>query len=91
MEPVPLLAPDVGVDGIEIRVTTRRGGVSQAPTTLSIWAITSGCLALCWGKPAQGLGTAADPGYSLDSSGTWDRVGGGGHGVCARGGCTVDL
>ena len=31
MEPVPLLAPDVGVDGIEIRVTTRRGGVSQAP------------------------------------------------------------
>ena len=31
MEPVPLLAPDVGVDGIEVRVTTRRGGVSQVP------------------------------------------------------------
>ena len=31
MEPFPLLAPDAGVDGIEIRVTTRRGGVSQAP------------------------------------------------------------
>ena len=31
MEPVPLLAPDVGIDGVEIRVTTRRGGVSQAP------------------------------------------------------------
>ena len=30
MELVPLLAPDVGVDGVEIRVTTRRGGVSQA-------------------------------------------------------------
>ena len=31
MELVPLLAPDVGIDGVEIRVTTRRGGVSQAP------------------------------------------------------------
>ena len=31
MKPLPLLAPDLGVDGVEIRVTTRRGGVSQAP------------------------------------------------------------
>ena len=31
MEPAPLLAPDVSVDGVEIRVTTRRGGVSHAP------------------------------------------------------------
>ena len=31
MEPVPVLAPDVGLDGVEIRVTMRSGGVSQAP------------------------------------------------------------
>ena len=31
MESVPVLAPDVGLDGVEIRVTMRNGGVSQAP------------------------------------------------------------
>ena len=31
MESVPVLAPDVGLDGVEIRVTMRSGGVSQAP------------------------------------------------------------
>jgi YfiH family protein len=29
--PIPMLAPDVGVDGVAIRVTTRMGGVSAAP------------------------------------------------------------
>ena len=28
---IPMLAPDVGVDGVAIRVTTRMGGVSAAP------------------------------------------------------------
>lgn len=28
---LPLLAPDIGIEGVAIRVSTRRGGVSEAP------------------------------------------------------------
>ena len=31
MVSLPLLAPDTGLDGVEIRVSTREGGVSQSP------------------------------------------------------------
>ena len=31
MESLPLWAPDTGLDGVEIRVSTREGGVSQSP------------------------------------------------------------
>ena len=31
MASLPLWAPDAGVDGVEIRVSTRKGGVSQSP------------------------------------------------------------
>ena len=26
-----MLAPDLGIDGVQVRVTTRQGGVSSAP------------------------------------------------------------
>jgi copper oxidase (laccase) domain-containing protein len=28
---LPLMAPDLGIDGVAVRVTTRLGGVSAAP------------------------------------------------------------
>ena len=40
MSSLPLWAPDAELDGVEIRVSTRKGGVSQSPYDSLIWLST---------------------------------------------------